>query len=99
MLLVGRKDEEGNYIKDWYRQGWIFKDEDAFLHRPNDVCYIPEFSNNLDDGSEDTYSRNSIIDICDGDEKLAFELFYMLDWQHPETLYDETMREILEETM
>lgn len=44
MLLIGSySPERGNepeiIDRDYYRQGWIFKDEDAFQNRPDDVCY------------------------------------------------------------
>ena len=31
-------------MREYYRQGWIFKDEEAFLNRPDAVCYVPELS-------------------------------------------------------
>ena len=40
-------DENGNLIgfkKDYNGEGSVFKDEDAFNRRPNDICYISEYS-------------------------------------------------------
>lgn len=47
VLLIGSYSPENEgkpeiIDRDYYRQGWIFKDEDAFQNRPDDVCYIPE---------------------------------------------------------
>ena len=49
MILIGSYSPENGgkpeiIDRDYYRQGWIFKDEDAFQNRPDDVCYIPELS-------------------------------------------------------
>ena len=46
MLLIGSYSPENGskpeiIDRDYYRQGWIFKDEDAFQNRPDDVCYMP----------------------------------------------------------
>ncbi len=61
-----------------------FKDEDAFLNHPNEVCYIPELS-------DATYTRNDFLDLFNGQEEFAEACFYGLDWQHPETWLDEAM--------
>lgn len=42
MLLIGSYSPENGskpeiIDRDYYRQGWIFKDEDAFQNRPDDV--------------------------------------------------------------
>lgn len=89
-LKVGSKDihEDGTitYSKDWYRQGFVYKDEEAFLFSEDDVCYIAE-----DDYPEEEkhYTRTDILRMCDNDLKKARYVFYMLDWQHPETVCDE----------
>lgn len=87
-LLIGsytppNEDGKGEIIdRDYYRQGWIFKDEDAFQNRPDDVCYIPEFS-------DEKYTRNDILKLLAGGEELAEIMFEELDWQHPETLLED----------
>lgn len=83
MLKVGKliKDEKGNVIrieKEFYGQGYVFKDEDAYRNRENDTCYVAE-------GSDNRYSANDILKICEGRQDLADELFDELDWQHPES--------------
>ena len=87
ILLVGsyspeRGNEPEKIDRDYYRQGWIFKDEDAFQNRPDDVCYIPELS-------DEKYTRNDILKILAGDEELAKTMFKELDWQHPESLLED----------
>lgn len=87
MLLIGSySPERGNepeiIDRDYYRQGWIFKDEDAFQNRPDDVCYIPELS-------DEKYTRNDILKILAGDEELAETMFEELDWQNPESLLED----------
>ena len=66
-LLIGSYSPENGskpeiIDRDYYRQGWIFKDEDAFQNRPDDVCYIPELS-------DEKYTRNDILKILAGDEE------------------------------
>lgn len=86
-LLIGSYSPENGskpeiIDRDYYRQGWIFKDEDAFQNRPDDVCYIPELS-------DEKYTRNDILKILAGDEELAETMFEELDWQHPESLLED----------
>lgn len=78
MLKVGNYNPKTGAIERYlYRQGFIFKDEDAFLNRPDDVCYIAELS-------DETYTKNDILSICKGNEEIASEVFYNVDWQSPE---------------
>jgi hypothetical protein len=35
------------------------------------------------------YTRQNLIDLCDGNEVMAEDLFDHLDWMAPETLWDE----------
>ena len=63
-------------------QGWVFKDENAFVNRTDKVCYIPELH---DTG----YTRQNFLDMCGGREDFAAELFDFVDWQSPETLLQE----------
>lgn len=39
------------------------------------------------------YTRQDFIELCDGNEKLARELYDHVDWQHPETLWDEWLED------
>lgn len=69
--------------KGYYRQGWIFKDEYAFYHEPEKPCYVPE------EEEENFYTREDFIALCNGQEKIAEMIFDEVDWQHPETCFDE----------
>lgn len=70
----------------YYRQGYIFKDEDAFLHHPKRVCYVPELSNSL-------YTRLDFLDLCNEQKEFAAKCFYALDWQHPSSWIEEQYRD------
>ena len=73
------EEQEAVIDREYYRQGWIFKDEEAFHHYPERVCYVPELS---DEG----YTRQDFLDMCNGQEDVAALLFESVDWQSPETL-------------
>lgn len=78
-------DEEGNIVelkREYYGQGLIFKDEDAFKNSPNEPCYVPELSDTV-------YTRNDFLRMCNGQEEIAEQVFDAVDWQHPETYLDE----------
>lgn len=70
--------------RGYYRQGWIFKDEAAYLDKEHSdrICYIPELSDSL-------YSRQDFLDMCRGQTEFADELFEGCDWQHPESLMND----------
>ena len=68
--------------REYFGQGWIVKDEEAFLLYPELVCYVPELYDN-------TYTRQDFLDMCNGQEAVATMLFEMVDWQSPETLLNE----------
>ena len=78
------EDQEAFIDRGYYRQGWIFKDEEAFRLHPERVCYVPELS---DEG----YTRQDFLAMCNGQEELAEFLFEMVDWQSPETLKSELL--------
>ena len=84
--VPGTEEKEAVIQRDYYRQGWIFKDEAAFLFHADQVCYVPELS---DEG----YTRQDFMDLCNGQEDFAGECFRAVDWQCPETWVDEQYRE------
>lgn len=57
----------------------------------NIVVYIPEYGYDNDGipKEDDIYSFKDFIDICKGDREKALQLLEDVDWQSPETLYDE----------
>lgn len=84
--VPGTEEKEAVIQRDYYRQGWIFKDEEAFLSHGDQVCYVPELS----DGG---YTRQDFMALCNGQEDFATECFRAVDWQCPETRVDEQYRE------
>ena len=54
--------------REYFGQGWIVKDEEAFLLYPELVCYVPELYDN-------TYTRQDFLDMCNGQEEFATMLF------------------------
>ena len=78
-------DEEGNgevIDREYFQQGYIFKDAYAYMHEPDKVCYIPELS-------EEKYTREDFLRICNGQKDFADQLFDGVDWQHPESLKED----------
>ena len=85
---ICKVDQDGNIIelqREFFGQGWVFKDWEAFQNRPDAPCYVPELHNAV-------YTRNDLIALCNGQEEMAEELFDQLDWQSPSTLMDEWER-------
>ena len=82
-------NEDGEIVeleKEYYRQGWIFKDESAFYHESPKPCYVPE------EEEERFYTREDFLALCNGQEDIAEMIFDEVDWQHPETYFDEQFR-------
>lgn len=83
---IGRLTGTGERFieREYYSQGYIFKDEEAFLdiEHPDRVCYVPELSDN-------EYTRNAFLKLTKGNEQLAREIFDYCDWQHPESAFDD----------
>jgi len=76
-------DDDNDIIeRDFWGQGWIYKNYHAYENNLNAVCYIPELS-------DCKYTHQDFLDMCDGQEVYAFELFDRVDWQSPETLLEE----------
>lgn len=82
------------YIPEDIGQGCGYKADVLFENVPNDiVIYIPEYG--YTEGENPTpikdciYTKADFINICNGNEKLAEELFEDVDWSFPETLWDE----------
>ena len=85
---ICRTDGDGNIIelqREFFRQGWVFKDWDTFHNRPDMPCYVPELHDAV-------YTRNEFMNLCNGQEEIAERLFYEVDWQSPSTLLDEWER-------
>lgn len=88
-IMVGELLPEGEststkrkFDRGWFRQGWVFKDEQAFLFHPSQPCYAPELSDKL-------YTADDILRLCNNQQEIAKQCFYSVDWQAPETWLDE----------
>lgn len=80
------EEQEAIIEREYYRQGWIFKDEEAFLLYPDQACYVPELF-------DSSYTQQDFLNLCNGQEKFAWECFYSVDWQSPETWVEEQYRD------
>lgn len=77
------EDGKGEVIdRGYFRQGWVYKNSDAFYNEPDTVCYIPELS-------DTKYTRKDFLRMCNEQEDIAELIFLSVDWQHPETYLDE----------
>lgn len=98
--LVVEYDESGVWDKrlDEFKpntlgQGFGYKSTKSWEQLGMDeVCYVPEYGyeefKNVP-SFEDIYSKRDFIDICNGNEGLAQNLYEDVDWQSPETLWYE----------
>lgn len=75
---------------EWIGQGSGFKTYDWENVDLDEIVYIPECAYTSESTDmELVYSKKDFIDICNGDEQLAITIHDAVDWQCPETLYDE----------
>lgn len=54
MLKIGSiEDNDGEYVihREFYRQGMIFKDEEAYKFHKDQPCYSPELSDSVYTGN------------------------------------------------
>lgn len=99
METIGKLLEDNKVELEYYIQGYIYKDFNAFENKTNDICYIPEYGVDDDNTIEDSYTYQDFLDIAKGvfdsngfegkPEVLAGKLFEFCDWQSPETLVEE----------
>lgn len=78
-------DKEAVVYRRFYGQGNIYKNEDAYKNRPDEVCYVPELT-------DEAYTAKDFLDMCCGQKEFADELFGSCDWQHPESLQEDWVR-------
>lgn len=78
----GRKEEDAPRPQP-------MKDSAIFVQTLHQICYIPENA----ESDKDKYSRSRILALVHGDHSLCRQLFDTLDWQFPETLIDENLRD------
>ena len=99
-----RQEEIGNRIEtpegvfyelEYGGEGNIYKNEDAFLNRPDEVCYVPEYAAEdredwrVSESSDGCFTHNSLLALCKGNEEVCQDLFYSLEWTYPTTLLEE----------
>ncbi len=82
---VCKADRHGRITKlqrEFWGQGWIFKDWNAFQKHRDAPCYVPELSDTV-------YTGNDFMDLCGRQEEIAVRLFCEVDWQSPAALMHE----------
>lgn len=96
LSLIAEGNLPAEFEPDDIGQGVGYKADVLFDDVTDDtVIYIPEYGYTdepipmpTEDG---IYTKADFIRICDGDKELAEELFGDVDWQFPESLYNEWM--------
>lgn len=93
------EDQIGFFYTD---QGYVYKSDKSFDELANDeICYIPEYYDETDENGllEDVaaYTKLDFMELCDNIKWRAIFVYEGVDWQCPETYYDETDWEELEE--
>lgn len=63
-------------------QGYVYKNEENYYENPDKPCYIPELHDTI-------YTKNDFLELTRNNESIADLLFDIVDWQSPETLFDE----------
>lgn len=81
MKTIGKRLARNSYRKEFYRQGYIYKNFQNF-ERKRGVCYVPELS-------DKEYTYDDFLALCGGNHTLAEFVFEIVDWQHPETVVEE----------
>lgn len=93
------EDQIGFFCTD---QGYVYKSDKSFDELENDeICYIPEYYDETDENGllEDVaaYTKLDFMELCNNIKWRAVFVYEGVDWQCPETYYDETDWEELEE--
>ena len=68
--------------REYFRQGYIYKNPNAYHNDKSAVCYVPELS-------DSAYTGQDFLDMCNGQPEIADQVFDAVDWQHPESYLDE----------
>ena len=83
-------------------QGYVYKSNKDFDELADDeICYVPEYYDETDENGllkdVTAYTKLDFMELCDNIKWRAVFIYEGVDWQHPETLYDETDWEEYEE--
>ena len=81
-IVLNDDGEVESIEREYFRQGNIFKDEDAYRNHKDKPCYVPELSDSV-------YTAQDFLDMCNGQQNFADDLFDGVDWQHPESLKED----------
>ncbi len=68
--------------REWFGQGYVFKDWDAFEYDMDEPCYVPELNDCI-------YTKRDFLELAEGNEYIARTLFKLVDWQDPNTEFTE----------
>ncbi len=79
---VNEKGEIIRLDRGWYRQGWVYKNEEAYYTDKSAVCYVPELEDAI-------YTGQDILDMCNGQPEIADRVFEAIDWEHPSSYLDD----------
>lgn len=87
------------YLPEDTVNGYCYKNREAYHNDWDAVCYTPEYGYKVDGTPDERcmYTHNRLLAMCDGDHRLCDDIFEELDWQFPETLYEEYMNRYEEE--
>ena len=82
--IIGEILEDGTIERGQSAQGEVYWNLNAFKNKKG-VCYVPELH-------DTKYTYNDFMAITNA-EDVAEELFNCVDWQSPESLFDEWVSE------
>ena len=73
---ICKVDADGNIVelqREFFSQGWVSKDWKAFQNRPDSPVTFQSLMML-------SIQRNDFMALCNGQEEIAEELFYEMDW-------------------
>ncbi len=89
-IIIPEDDSTPKFRKAVYNYGeiaGIFIDEIAFEYFNDLICYIPDLGD--EDVAEDGCTYKYFLEVTEGNKELARNLFDMVTWEYPSTLYDQ----------
>ncbi len=69
METIGNISNEGIINLEYYRQGYIYKNFDAFLNKTDEICYVPELCSDEEIKTIEnsyTYTYKDFIELAEG---------------------------------
>ncbi len=85
IIGVCEVDGNGEIVKlerGWLRQGFVYKNPNAYHNDKSAVCYVPELS-------DTAFTGQDFLDMCNGQPEIADRVFVDIDWQHPGSYLNE----------